>query len=575
MRLIFEFWQKRIGWLLFLVVFTGISTIIFLSFPYVLKYIIDGIQNRLATKIILKYVFILFFFGLARSFLSVLLPFSRGRTNEQFMWSVRNDVYKQIIKKGHSFINRFPSGDVIERLDQDLGELSWFGCSGIFRPLEGIFTIILALIILFRLNSLLTFLSLLPVSITIFFWIKLGPVVYKRYREWREKISEVNNLLESSFSGIKLVKSYTMEERSGRRFRQTLNERIAKAIQVVKAEALIGILFTGVSEISILLVLWVGGTLVIQQSLTVGEFVVFNAYVLMLITPMFDIGNFFVAGKRAQAGSARILALREFPPDVADETAQRKVPVLPEITFSEVSFRYDPNGSEVLRNINLVFRPGTKIGIAGTLGSGKSTLIRLLFRLADPTSGVVRLNGVNIQEVNLKELRNLFGYAPQEPNLFSDTIRNNIIFGRKVESEEIRKVIEIAQLESELKDFSRGIDEMIGERGIRLSGGQKERVAIARALLSKPKIIIFDDATSSLDSETEKDLIKEVLAYAKDSTLIIVSHRLSILSICDYIYVLDKGEIVESGTHEELLTKHNLYWKLYERQLIAEEMERI
>lgn len=194
----------------------------------------------------------------------------------------------------------------------------------------------------------------------------------------------------------------------------------------------------------------------------------------------------------------------------------------------------------------------------------------MLFRIAKPTAGIIKINGMFIEKFEIKSLRKLFGYVPQDSTLFSDSILNNITFNRSSSVEEINRLVKIVQLEDEVKKFNNGLNESIGERGIRLSGGQKERVAIARALLGKPKILILDDATCSLDAETEKELIKEIMIYMKNSTLIIVSHRLSILNNCDILYVMDKGEIVEKGTHRELLKKEGLYWKLYQRQLVEE-----
>lgn len=581
-KLVLEFWKQQKRRLIFLVLFTAIGTAISLSFPLILRYIIDGIRSNLATSEILKYVAILLAFGIGRSLISVFLPFARGRTNEIFMWHTRNNIFTQILGMGHRFSNKFPSGDVIERLDHDLNDLSWFACSGIFRPTEGIFTIIISLIILIKLNPLLTLITVLPVTLAIFVWLKLGPLVESWYDAWRVKISETNNLLESTFSGVKLAKSYVMESRIGKIFRNTLNQRIAAAVKTVVIEAKIGILFNGIAELGILLVLWVGGMLVIKQRLTLGEFVAFNSYILMLITPMFDIGNFFVAGKRAKAGEKRIRELGDFKKDVtskgrtstdlSDEllcTANGKIEVL----LNKVNFSY--NGKEVLSNINIKIQPGAKIGIAGTVGSGKSTIMRLLLGIAEPSSGNILLNGADIKTVDLAALRRIYGYAPQEPVLFSDTIKNNIMFGRTVNPEEIELVAKIAQLQDDLKDMPKGLDEMIGERGLKLSGGQKARVAIARALLGKPKILLLDDVTSNLDAETEQDFINDVNVYIKDTTLIIVSHRLAILSNCDIVYVLDNGEIVEQGRHDELLAKKNLYWKLYQRQLMVEELERM
>ncbi|MDH5683649.1 MAG: ABC transporter ATP-binding protein/permease [candidate division WOR-3 bacterium] len=580
-KLVLDFWKLQKRRLIFLVLFTAIGTSISLSFPLILRYIIDGIQTNLATNILLRYVAILLAFGIGRSLISVFLPFARGRTNELFMWHTRNKIFTRILGMGHRFSNQFPSGDVIERLDHDLNDLSWFACSGIFRPTEGIFTIIIALIILIKLNPLLTLITVMPVTLAIFVWLRLGPLIENWYHAWRVKISETNNQLESTFSGIKLAKSYVMEQRIGKIFRNTLNERIAAAVKTVLIEAKIGIMFNGIAELGILLVLWVGGMLVIKQRLTLGEFVAFNGYILMLITPMFDIGNFFVAGKRAQAAEKRIREIGEFKPDVERKgavsseelTAPSSLLSSPSVEFNDVGFSY--NGKEVLRNINIKIQPGAKIGIAGTVGSGKSTLMRLLLGVAEPSQGNITLNGTDIKELDLTALRQIFGYAPQEPVLFSDTIKNNILFGRTVNPEEIQLVTKIAQLQDDLKDMPKGLDEMIGERGLKLSGGQKARVAIARALLGKPKILLLDDVTSNLDAETEQEFINDVNECIKDTTLVIVSHRLAILSNCDIVYVLDNGEIIEKGTHDELLAKKNLYWKLYQRQLMAEELERM
>jgi ATP-binding cassette, subfamily B, multidrug efflux pump len=613
MKLVIQFWKRERSRLFGIVAFTAVSVAISLAFPYILRYIVDGIQAGLKNaadfrpRMLFRLVGILLGFGVLRSVISVALPYTRGRTNEFFMWQIRNQVFRRVLDMGHSFTNKFPSGDVMERLDHDLNDLSWFACSGVFRPVEAIFTLLFALVLLLRMNWVLTIAAVLPVSLGVFVWMKLGPLVIKWYREWRVRISETNNFLESSFSGIRLVKSYTMEERNARSLRRILNERIAAAVRSVRAEALIGIMWGGISELGILLVLGVGGVLVIRQSLTLGEFVAFNAYILMLIQPMFDIGNFFVAGKRAQAAEERIRAMHEFPPDVDIHTGARRPPTHAEVFLTNVGFGYpttpaalpaadartpdseprppDPGPrTPALRDINMVLAPGTKIGIAGTVGSGKSTIMRLLLRIAEPSVGEVTVNGVPMKEFEIQSLHDLFGYAPQEANLFSDTIYNNITLGREVPGADadarraatdarLQEIVRIAQLESDVKDMPKGLRETIGERGLKLSGGQKGRVSIARALFNKPKILLLDDVTASLDAETEQQFIRDVVAYMQDATVLIVSHRLSILAACDIVFVMDRGRIVESGTHAELLEKRGTYWKLYERQLMREQLD--
>jgi len=643
MKLVIQFWKRERRRLVVIVLFTAVSVAIALVFPYILRLIVNGIQDHFPARTLLTYVGILFGFGLLRAFVSVSLPFYRGRTNEYFMWRIRNQVFRRVLDMGHSFTNRFPSGDVMERLDHDLNDLSWFACSGVFRPVEAVFTLAFALIILIRMNVLLTLVAVLPVSLAVLAWLKLGPQVAKWYRAWREKISETNNHLEASFSGIRLVKSYTMETRSAISFRSVLNERIRAAVRSARYEALIGVMFGAISEIGILLVLGLGGVLVIRNTIRLGEFVAFNAYILMLITPMFDIGNFFVAGKRAQAAEERIRALHDFPPDVDIATGVRGLPSEAEVFMTNVGFGYpalapvapaagppaadvnvvgllretaDPAPAETnrsgaaLRDLNMVIAPGAKIGIAGTVGSGKSTIMRLLLRIAEPSVGEITINGVPLKEFDIVSLRGLYGYAPQEASLFSDSIRSNITLGREARDctgfplrktgtvpnpEEpgpsstpeticpddvqratevrVQEVARIAQLEFDLKAMPKGLDELIGERGLRLSGGQKGRVSIARALFNKPPILLLDDVTASLDAETEQQFIADVIKYMQDAALVIVSHRLSILAACDIVFVLDQGRIVESGTHDELLAKHGAYWHLYERQLMKEALD--
>jgi ATP-binding cassette subfamily B protein len=570
-QLIIDFWKTNKKRLFFIVIATAFGTIISLSFPYLLKLIIDGIRTNLESKRILTYVAILFGLGMLRSVTSVFLPFLRGRTNEIFQWITRTRIFKHILNMGTTFSNRFPSGDVIERLDQDLGELSWFACSGLFRPIEGIFTIIFALVILIKLNPMLTLISVLPVSIAVLVWLKLGPLVYVWYRQWRETMSLTSNHLESTFSGIKVVKSYGAEEFNINRFIDILKDRITKAVRVVKAEAQIGIFFSGIAELGILLILWVGGTFVIKGRLTLGEFIAFNAYILMLITPMFDIGNFFVAGRRAKAGEERLSALKNIQSDIkVHSTNPHQVTSWQNIEFEKVSFKYTEATKPILENINLTILPKMKIGIAGTVGSGKSTLIKLLLRICDPTSGQITLNNIPYPEYNIKELRTLFGYAPQETGLFSDTIYNNIVWGRKFE---IGNLTSITQLDKDLSGFPNGINQPIGERGLTLSGGQKQKVSLTRALLTKPEILILDDATSNLDAHTEQQLIQFLTESDLTQTLLIISHRLVLLSVCDIIYCLDQGKITEQGKHQELLSKKGLYYKLYQRQLLEKELE--
>ncbi|HDQ99915.1 MAG TPA: ABC transporter ATP-binding protein, partial [candidate division WOR-3 bacterium] len=309
LRLVFAFWRRHRLRATLLVAGTALGTALTLAFPWLLRYIIDGISAGVDERILLRYVLLLVGFGLVRSVAEVVLPYSRAWTNIRFEWLTRNRVFRSLLDTGHSFGNKFPTGDTMQRLDHDLQELSWFVCSGIFRFVAAGMTVAFVLTAMALMNPMLTVLTVLPVAVGAFIWTRLGPQVYTRYLAWRKTISEINNRIESAFSGLRLVKGYNMEERLARGFRGRLDERVGAAVGTIRVEAKIQVFYTIVAEVGILLVLWVGGVLVIGRRLTLGEFVAFNAYVLMLVGPMFDIGNLFVAGRRAQGSSGRLSEL--------------------------------------------------------------------------------------------------------------------------------------------------------------------------------------------------------------------------------------------------------------------------
>ncbi len=566
MKTIITFWKERPKRLIFLVAFTIVYTFLVLLFPYILKDIIDGIKTEFSRPQLLKAIALLGIIGILRSTAGIFLPYTRGRTNEIFNLKERNNIFNTILKQGHSFFNKFPAGDVLERMDMDLGELSWFACSGIFRPIEGLLTICFAVYFLSRIDWRLMLIAVLPMSTAIFVFTFFAPRVYQYFKRWREIISLVHNLLQTNFTGIRLVKAYTMEKENTKEFKKLLTTRIDAAKKVYRIESLLQNIFFSIEEIGIVLVLLCGGIFTLNGSLTIGEFVAFMAYIMILLHPIIDIANFFVIKKRAEVQVKRLEEIKNYPADVSDTG---KITDLKgdSILTQELSFAYDKNAPPVLNNINIKIPLGKKIGIAGTVGSGKSTLLKLIMRTAEPTCGNIHLNGFCIKEINLAAYRQLFSYVPQEPSLFSDTIYNNITFGREREKERLEKIVEICQLKEFIDNCPKGYDELIGERGLKLSGGEKQRIAIARALLKNGSILILDDATSNLDAETEKRFIEEI-SKMDNMTLIIVSHRLSILAVCDYVYVLHQGRVVEQGTPDFLIKKRGLYWKLYQYQLI-------
>ena len=604
MKLVLRFWRQDWKQFMGLVALTVFYCAIAIAYPRIIGYIVDAIQHGLTdpAHFVLSTLRNLVLLLVAARVLGALAedfrPLAYMISGARFLWRTRNLVFRSVLDQGFSFTNRFPSGDVQERLDQDLNDVAQFSAMGIFWPMTSVLTMAFTLVILIRMNWLLTVVTLVPTVASFFVYLRIGPSVDKWWKEWREKMSKTNSFLESSFSGIRLVKAYTMEERNAGRLRKILNERIRSAVRGAKLRAAFNSTYGIVAGLGSLAVLVLGGVFVIRGRLTIGEFVAFNAYVDMLVWPMIGIADMITWIWQTGVEERRVRELYEFTPDVKVNTGIRPATDFSEVRMTQVGFSYAPvAGPEpavskgaappvepaaqpkpcapALQDIDIVLTPGARIGIAGTVGSGKSTIMRLLVRAAEPTSGAITVDGVLQPEFEVKSLRSLFGYAPQEASLFSDTIRNNIILGRTAPDteERLREVVRIAQLEPELKAMAKGPEELIGERGLRLSGGQQGRVSIARALFDRPRILLLDDVTASLDAETEQQFIRDVIGYMQGATLVIVSHRLSILAACDIVYVLDQGRIVESGRHADLLARQGLYWKLYQRQLMEEALK--
>lgn len=580
MKLVTSFWRHNRLDFVRLSLLALVNVALVLAYPRLLGHIVDAIQAGLtrpesfSASSLLWYVGALLALGLAGAFLGGWQPVQWVRSGERFRRHTRTAVFRKVLDKGFGFANRFPSGDVLQRLDSDLADVAHFSSTGIFWPASSVVTLAAALVILARMNLVLTAAAVLPTALMVLVWWRIGPLMDRWWCEWRERMAETNNFLEASYSGIRLVKASAMEERNAGRFRAVLDERVKAAMRGAAINAVSNSARNAVSGVGLLFVLALGGGFVIRGQLSLGEFVTFNAYVLMLVWPMMGIADMFVWIRQTGVEEQRVREIADFPPDVKTGDMTQTSDVrdrVPKLAFNNVSFGYPAAGDKrvnALNDISLDVEPGSRVGIAGTVGSGKSTIIRLLLRLAEPTSGDITIGGVPLREYDVVSLRSLFGYAPQEPGLFSETIAENIRLGR--DDGDVAAAARVAQLDADLKEMPRGLEELIGERGLKLSGGQRGRVAIARALYGRPQVLLLDDVTASLDAETEQQFIVDFLEHTRGATIVIVSHRLAILAACDIIYVLDQGRVVEQGTHQDLLARGGLYRQLYERQLSRE-----
>ncbi len=510
--------------------------------------------------------------GFMAFILYVIVQSIRTWTNLKLEWDFRQDAFNRITIKGPNFFNKFRTGDVITRLTDDVAEkLSWFACSGIFRFYEALLLVVFTLVMMISINPLLTLFSVGPLPILIFIFFKSATLLTKRYDYLQTRISRFNDIMEACFSGIRVVRAYVREKAQLAKFDRAIVERRSAEIDAIKSGTIVHSLYEYIWQFSIIIVLIAGGVMAIQGKLTIGELVAFVYYTTSLVFPMFDIGQFLVTSRRSAVSIDRLTELENVAPMVVDNGKIDKIDSIEgHLVFDKVEFGFPESERRIIDNVTFEIKAGQTVAIVGKVGAGKTWLVNMIPRLVDPTSGVITLDGHNLRDYRLAELRKHIGYVPQEPVLFSDTVRNNITFGRQIADDALDWAIDIAQLKDEIVGFSDGIDTAIGTRGMSISGGQKQRLALARALVGKPKVLILDDCTSALDSRTEAALWGKLHEVLPGITAVLITHRPDILMRADMIYVMEHGRIVESGRHDDLMKKSGHYARIYRRYELEE-----
>ncbi|TLU83187.1 MAG: ABC transporter ATP-binding protein [Chlorobium sp.] len=497
-------------------------------------------------------------------------------TSRLIEYDLKNDYYRHLQKLSRSFFNTTTTGELISRGTNDLNAIREFLGPGIMYSCNTFFRLLFALIAMIALSPKLTFFALLPAPILSYSVYKIGSNMQKRTKSIQESYAAITNLVQENLSGIRIVKSYVRETFEVKRFEDLNRDYYRKNLSLAKLEALFYAFLTALTAFSLLPVVWVGGLSVIEGSMTIGGIAQFIVYVSMLTWPIISIGWVTSIIQRASSAQVRLNEIFHTKPDItANEGISPSVKTFQgSLSFRDVSFHYPGHENHpILKHISLDIAPGSRVAIVGATGSGKTTLVNLIPRLYDPVAGSVLIDGIDNRLLPLETLREQIGFVPQVNFLFSDTIENNINWGSR--NDDVNDVIDasrIAMLHDDVVDFPDGFKTMLGEKGINLSGGQKQRACISRAVAWKPRVLVLDDALSAVDTGTEARIFEALLQKLPDTTIILISHRISTVKNCDRIIVLKDGSIAESGTHEELLKQQHLYAELYNQQLLEEEI---
>jgi ATP-binding cassette subfamily B multidrug efflux pump len=492
-------------------------------------------------------------------------------------YDLRNDLFSHLVTLSSDFYARFRTGDIMARSTNDLNAVRMMLGPGIMYWTETMFTAALTIAVMLSVDWKLTLISLLPAPLVSVVVILFGQRIHHRFEIIQKMFSDISSRVQENLSGVRVIRAYAQEDAELRKF-ETLNlDYIAQNIRLARLSALFMPLLQALVGLSFLIVLLAGGYRLLQHRISLGTFVMFNTYMGMLVWPMIALGWVVNLMQRGTASWNRIMELMREKPAIGKREAAGDPPLRQTagaLRFDNVEVFY-PTGA-ALKNVALEIPAGSTVAIVGHTGSGKSTLVSLIPRLIDPTRGAVYLDSVDLRDLDPEWLRRQIGFVPQETFLFSATLAENIAWGVESATEaDIARAAELAGLGPDIAIFPAGYKTMIGERGLTLSGGQKQRVAIARAILRDPRILILDDALSSVDTLTEERILTGLAGVMRGRTTILISHRVSTVQTAGRVFVIEHGEIAEQGTHAELITSGGYYADLYQKQLLEEELEAI
>ena len=486
-------------------------------------------------------------------------------------YDLKNEIYRHYQQLSMSFYRRNNTGDLMNRVTEDVSRVRMYIGPAIMYTINTVVLFLLIIWAMVSVNLKLAIFSLLPLpilGITIYY---VNTMINLRSEKIQQQLSNLSSFVQETFSGIRVIKAYVREDDMRKKFAAESQKYKSSSMALVQVQAYFFPMMLLLVGLSTIITVYIGGIEVMNGTITSGNIAEFIVYVTQLTFPVTSLGWVTSLVQRAAASQKRINELLNTKPEITSATLQKQT-VKGGIEFRNVSFTYPDTGINAIRNVSFKIKPGEFVAIIGRTGSGKSTIANLLMRMYDVDNGEILVDGKPFSSLNLEDYRSQVGFVPQEVFLFSETIRNNIAFGLdSLAPGKVEQAAKDAAVYQNIMDFEKGFETFIGERGITLSGGQKQRVSIARAIIKEPKILIFDDCLSAVDTKTEEEILNNLSSVMNNKTSILIAHRVSTIKNADKILVLDAGEIIEQGTHEVLMEARGAYFELYEKQLLEEQ----
>lgn len=568
-------YKTKLFWGMLFILISNAGTV---YLPILLKDSINELQKNTTSNKLLEYALLIVGTSIIAGVFRYLIRQTIIVVSRKIEYDLRGDFWKHIQKLPLRYFQNNSTGNIMSHATNDINAVRAFIGPAVMYSIDTSIRLIIVVSIMLSLSFKLTIYALIPLPILSYGVYRVGKLIHEKYTKIQENFSQLTSRAQENFSGIRVIKSYIREANEIKRWNELSQEYLRKNMNLVRIQSIIMPILTLITGISIIVVIWVGGGMVISKQMNLGEIAAFIMYLSILIWPVIAFGWVMNIIQQGEASMKRLNKIFNEPYEIQDSisTDYLTKELKGKIEFKNVSFKYSDTLPDVLKEINLQIPIGSTLAIIGHTGSGKTTLINLIPRLYDVTSGELLIDGKNVKEIPLDVLRTNIAVVQQESFLFSDSVYGNISYGlQSIDKKRVEEVSRIANFDKDVESFPNGYETVVGERGITFSGGQKQRASLARALAIDPKILILDDSFSAVDTHTEEAILKNLRQFMKNRTSIIISHRISTVKEADNIIVLAEGKIAEQGTHNELVLQGGIYADLHYKQLLEKELEEL